>query len=172
MILAPDRFGGNSNNTIAQHKTDHVCHVLLTTNHQFPMLIFLLCRGTGTATEMAIAERETLAFEGVIVVAVDVIRPKAAFSSSGGWAGAAAGGGGGGAAAAAGGLSCKARLTTRGMWTDQGKLLDTLHQVRIQGVKLGFRILISLGLNTGQAGRRQVKEKAAVLQQVTGLQDC
>jgi hypothetical protein len=73
---------------------------------------------------MAIAERETLAFEGVIVVAVDVIRPKAAMSS-GGWGGAAAGGAG-----AAGGLSCKARLTTRAMWTDQGKLLDTLHQVR------------------------------------------
>uniref|UniRef100_A0A383VM73 Uncharacterized protein n=1 Tax=Tetradesmus obliquus TaxID=3088 RepID=A0A383VM73_TETOB len=80
-------------------------------------------KGTGTATEMALAERETLAFEGVIVVAVDVIRPKAAMSS-GGWAGAA----GGAAAAAAGGLSCKARLTTRAMWTDQGKLLDTLHQ--------------------------------------------
>jgi hypothetical protein len=76
---------------------------------------------------MAIAERETLALEGVIVVAVDVIRPKAAMSSGGGWAGAA-----GGAANAAGGLSCKARLTTRAMWTDQGKLLDTLHQVGVQ----------------------------------------
>jgi hypothetical protein len=76
---------------------------------------------------MAIAERETLALEGVIVVAVDVIRPKAAMSSGGGWAGATGGGGAG--ANAAGGLSCKARLTTRAMWTDQGKLLDTLHQV-------------------------------------------
>ncbi len=54
---------------------------------------------------MAIAERTTLAFEGVVVVALDVFRS-------------------GGIAA---GLRCQARLTTRGMWTDDGNLLAELH---------------------------------------------
>lgn len=75
---------------------------------------------------MAIPERETLAFEGVVVVAVDLMRPKGSAAAA---AYSAAGGGGVGAGAA-GGLTCRARITTRGMWTDNGRLLDVLHQVR------------------------------------------
>jgi hypothetical protein len=76
---------------------------------------------------MAIPERETLAFEGVVVVAVDLIRPKgsaaaAAYSTIGG---------GGVGAAAPGGLTCRARITTRGMWTDNGRLMDVLHTVSL-----------------------------------------
>ena len=65
-------------------------------------------KGTGTAQEMAIAERTSLAFEGIVVVALDVYR----------------GGPGGGG----GGLRCRCRLTTRGMWTDGGNLLAELHK--------------------------------------------
>lgn len=87
-------------------------------------------RGTGTATEMAIPERETLAFEGVVVIAVDLIRPKGSTAAA---AYAAVGGGGVGSGSGAGGpggLQCRARITTRGMWTDNGRLLEVLHQVR------------------------------------------
>lgn len=66
-------------------------------------------KGTGTAQEMAIAERTSLAFEGIVVVALDVYR------------GGPGGGGGGG-------LRCRCRLTTRGMWTDGGNLLAELHK--------------------------------------------
>ena len=54
---------------------------------------------------MAIAERSTLAFEGVVVVALDIYR-------------------------GASGLGSRCRLTTRGMWTDQGRMLAELHRVR------------------------------------------
>lgn len=76
---------------------------------------------------MAIPERETLAFEGVVVVAVDLIRPKgstaaAAYSAMAGSDGDNV----------PGGLTCRSRITTRGMWTDNGRLLDVLHQVGLQ----------------------------------------
>ncbi|KAG1653453.1 hypothetical protein FOA52_009118 [Chlamydomonas sp. UWO 241] len=64
-------------------------------------------KGTGTMLEMAIAERTTMAFEGIVVVALDVYRSVGGSSN----------------------LSCRCRLTTRGMWTDQGKLLGELHEV-------------------------------------------
>eukprot|EP00878_Enallax_costatus_P013793 GHUV01014426.1.p1 GENE.GHUV01014426.1~~GHUV01014426.1.p1 ORF type:complete len:673 (+),score=175.36 GHUV01014426.1:298-2019(+) len=77
-------------------------------------------KGTGTAAEVAMEERETLAFEGIVVVAVDVIRPKQ-LGPSASWSAS-------GTAGTGMGLTCRARLTTRGMWTDQGKLLDVLHR--------------------------------------------
>jgi hypothetical protein len=76
---------------------------------------------------MAIPERETLAFEGIVVVAVDLIRPKGSAAAAAVYS---AVGGGGVGASAGGGLTCRARITTRGMWTDNGRLMDTLHQVR------------------------------------------
>eukprot|EP00798_Chlamydomonas_sp_ICE-L_P032479 gene32479-17714_t len=51
---------------------------------------------------MAIAERTALAFEGVVVVALDIFRTLE-------------------------GMSCKCRLTTRAMWTDSGRLLAVVH---------------------------------------------
>jgi hypothetical protein len=76
---------------------------------------------------MAIPERETLAFEGVVVVAVDLIRPKGSAAA----AAYSAVGGGGVGAGAPGGLTCRARITTRGMWTDNGRLMDVLHSVSL-----------------------------------------
>ncbi|KAF5830002.1 hypothetical protein DUNSADRAFT_15176 [Dunaliella salina] len=64
--------------------------------------------GTGDAREMAIQERTTLAFEGIVVAAVDVIRP-------------AVGGYGSN-------LQGQVRVTVRGMWTDEGRLLEELHE--------------------------------------------
>lgn len=75
---------------------------------------------------MGIPERETLAFEGVVVVAVDLVRPKGTAAA----AAYSAVSGDGVGAAAPGGLTCRARVTTRGMWTDNGRLLDVLHTVR------------------------------------------
>ena len=62
-------------------------------------------KGTGTSTEMALEERSRLAFEGIVVVALDI------------WRGRSDGDG----------INCRPRLTTRGMWTDQGELLKELH---------------------------------------------
>jgi hypothetical protein len=76
---------------------------------------------------MAIPERETLAFEGVVVVAVDVIRPKGSAAAAAVYS---AVGGGGVGAGAAGGLTCRTRITTRAMWTDNGRLMEVLHSVR------------------------------------------
>lgn len=84
----------------------------------------LACRGTGTASEMAIPERESLAYEGVVVVAVDVMRPRSTSAPAlGSWSASSKG------AAGSAMLACRARLTTRGMWTDQGRLMEVLKQV-------------------------------------------
>ena len=80
--------------------------------------VLLPCRATGTRQEMALDERSVLAFDGVVVAAVDVFRaaPGAA--------------GGSGPAPLAPNLSCKVRLTTRGMWLDKGELIQRLREVR------------------------------------------
>lgn len=72
-------------------------------------------------------ERTILAYEGVVVVAIDVLRT----SLSGG--GPMGGGRGAGPAPLSASLSCRARVTTRGMWVDQGVLLDKLTRVRRRG---------------------------------------
>jgi hypothetical protein len=90
---------------------------------------------------MAIPERETMAFEGIVVVALEVVRQKTALPAAAGFAAAAAAAGGGAAAAASGALRSRARVTTRGMWTDQGKLLDVLHQVMQHNLKYNVLVL-------------------------------
>lgn len=77
-------------------------------------------RGTGTATDMALRERNTLAQDGVVVAAVDVARmvsgtrdaaeadPERAMQN--------------------GQLRCKVRVTTRGMWTADGELRRLMHE--------------------------------------------
>lgn len=62
-------------------------------------------KGTGTSAEMALEERNKLAFEGIVVVALDIWRGKSVGD----------------------GINCRPRLTTRGMWTDAGELLKELH---------------------------------------------
>lgn len=61
-------------------------------------------RGTGTREEMEIDMRTTMAMEGVVVVAVDVVR-----TATGEY-----------------GLAPRVRVTTRGMWTGEGALLAEL----------------------------------------------
>ncbi|KIY92568.1 hypothetical protein MNEG_15395, partial [Monoraphidium neglectum] len=81
-------------------------------------------RGTGTAQEMALPERANLAFEGVVVAAVDVFRAPPGGAAAGRGAAAAAAA----AAAGANNLRCRVRVTTRGMWLEKGKILDAIHQ--------------------------------------------
>ncbi|GLC70675.1 hypothetical protein PLESTF_001020600 [Pleodorina starrii] len=63
-------------------------------------------KGTGTRQEMEIDMRGTMANEGVVVAGVDVMR----------------------AAAGAYGLTCRVRVTSRGIWTDEGRLLQEVSQ--------------------------------------------
>jgi hypothetical protein len=58
---------------------------------------------------------------------MDLIRLKGSAAAAAGYSAVGSGGVGAGAA---GGLTCRAPITTRGMWTDNGRLLDVLHQVR------------------------------------------
>lgn len=103
--------------------------------------------------EMALPERASLAFEGVVVAAVDVFRAAP---------GAARRAGGGPAVAAPGGnLRCRVRVTTRGMWLDKGKVLDSIHQVggtgaagfagRAIGLAAGLRSVCSTAVDGGLA---------------------
>lgn len=62
--------------------------------------------------------RGTMAMEGVVVVGVDVIR-----RSAGDY-----------------GLGCGVRVTTRGMWTDEGKLPAELTAVRRWGFGGGCEV--------------------------------
>ncbi|MEW5320466.1 MAG: hypothetical protein WDW38_011536 [Sanguina aurantia] len=72
--------------------------------------------GTGTSKEMCIDERTTLAFDGVVVLAIDVVRTAALSDIDGAT------------------LRCRHRITTRGMWTDNGKLVAGLHRVAEEAV--------------------------------------
>lgn len=80
-----------------------------------------MLQGTGTADELAIDERTVLAVEGIVISSLDIIRPKADIASRedpdqspGDHR-----------------LRARVRVTTRGMWVDQGKLLQRLHQVGV-----------------------------------------
>ncbi len=87
-------------------------------------------KGTGTAAEMSLQQRQHISTEGVVVAAVDVIRDPAVISAV-----AALSSGKGDSAsntsalqeAARRKLKAKIRITTRAMWTDGGKLLEVLH---------------------------------------------
>eukprot|EP00892_Ulva_mutabilis_P011918 jgi/Ulvmu1/9099/UM005_0194.1 len=76
-------------------------------------------RGTGTAVDMALRERNTLAQDGIVVVAVDVGRAMPGSLTRAREDPAAA--------IAAAQLMCKVRVTARGMWTDSGTLLKRIH---------------------------------------------
>ena len=87
-------------------------------------------KGTGTASEMALHQRQHIATEGVVVASVDVIRDPAVIAAVA--AAMTAKGDGASQAlasqeAASRKLKAKIRITTRAMWTDGGKLLELLH---------------------------------------------
>jgi len=83
-------------------------------------------RGTGTAGEMAIDERSRLATEGVVIAAVDVLcgppppppPPAAAAAATPASSASTSSAGEPG-----GRLRARVRVTTRAMWTDEGRLL-------------------------------------------------
>ena len=87
-------------------------------------------KGTGTMNEMALEQRQLLAVEGIIIAAVDVVRDLAVVSASAAAASAPADGAAQAAAAQAAArrrLKAKIRITTRAMWTDNGRFLEQLH---------------------------------------------
>lgn len=83
-------------------------------------------KGTGTAPEMALEQRQLLAVEGIVIAAVDVIRDPAVMAAA-----TAEGDGATQAqvaqAAARRRLRARIRITTRAMWTDNNRLLEQLH---------------------------------------------
>ncbi|XP_073140788.1 ribonuclease J isoform X2 [Henckelia pumila] len=64
----------------------------------------------GTAAELCIDERTRIAFDGIIVVSMEILRPQATDDS------------------VEKALKGKIRITTRCLWLDKGKLLDALHK--------------------------------------------
>ena len=97
-------------------------------------------KGTGTAAEMSLQQRQHIATEGVVVAAVDVIRDPAVISvvaalskQQSQQSQSKEGENADGATTAAlqeasrRKLKAKIRITTRAMWTDGGKLLELLH---------------------------------------------
>lgn len=76
-------------------------------------------RGTGTATDMALSERQTLVSDGIVVASIDVARqlPRNVSASTPA-----------DEIMANSRLRAKVQLTTRGMWQDNGRLLRDLHE--------------------------------------------
>jgi hypothetical protein len=117
---------------------------------------------------MAVDERTILAYEGVVVAAIDVLRT----SISGGGGGGAMGGGRGPAPLAAS-LSCRARVTTRGMWVDQGLLLDKLTRVRGAGAGgAGAGASIAMGWHTPWVWRYGGVRLGGVYRQMVAARSC
>eukprot|EP01023_Acetabularia_acetabulum_P007819 TRINITY_DN13410_c0_g1_i7.p1 TRINITY_DN13410_c0_g1~~TRINITY_DN13410_c0_g1_i7.p1 ORF type:complete len:474 (-),score=78.99 TRINITY_DN13410_c0_g1_i7:289-1710(-) len=81
-------------------------------------------RGTGNRKEMCIDERQKLAHEGVVVIAVDIIR-KPVYTKKFGKGRKVSPKD----VVAMGMLECQVKLTSRGMWTDGSSLLVQLHKV-------------------------------------------
>lgn len=67
-------------------------------------------KGTGTREEMDIDTRATLATEGLVVAMVDVVRQAPGNEPGAPWK-----------------MSSRVRITTRGMWVDENRLLNDLH---------------------------------------------
>lgn len=90
-------------------------------------------KGTGTAVEMGLEQRQQLAVEGIVVAAVDVVRDPSLFAIGGGGSAGGSGADETVQAAAAAQVAARRRLkarikvTTRAMWTDSGRLLEQLH---------------------------------------------
>lgn len=120
-------------------------------------------KGTGTMGEMALEQRQLLAVEGIIIAAVDVVRDMTVVSAA---ATAAAAPGDGAAQAAAAQaaarrrLKAKIRITSRAMWTDNGRLLEQLHGAADSAVgKLpGDAALSAVERVVGDALRRCAKQ--------------
>lgn len=85
-------------------------------------------RGTGSAVEMALEERQAIAVEGIVIAAVDVIRDPGSFGSRAEAQMPAA------AAVSRRRLKARIRITSRAMWNDKGKLLEALHKSADQAV--------------------------------------
>ncbi|KAL9272592.1 Ribonuclease J-like protein [Drosera capensis] len=66
----------------------------------------------GTAAELCLDERQKIASDGIIVVSLEIIRPKQLTVT----------------------LTAKVRLTTRCLWVDKGKLLDALYKAAHAGI--------------------------------------
>ncbi|KZV21747.1 RNA-metabolising metallo-beta-lactamase family protein, partial [Dorcoceras hygrometricum] len=64
----------------------------------------------GTAAELCIDERTRIAFDGIIVISMEILRPQASDDL------------------VEKALKGKIRITTRCLWLDKGKLLDVLHK--------------------------------------------
>uniref|UniRef100_A0A7S1SH70 Uncharacterized protein n=1 Tax=Tetraselmis chuii TaxID=63592 RepID=A0A7S1SH70_9CHLO len=75
-------------------------------------------KGTGTAEELAVHERTMLSVEGIVIAALDVIRPALQQRADEDYE----------FTPGEHRLRANVRLTTRGMWVDQGRLLQRLHQ--------------------------------------------
>lgn len=118
-------------------------------------------KGTGTAHEMALEERQLLAVEGIVIAAVDVIRDPsvlaaAAAAASGDPAALAASA----QAAARRKLKARIRITTRALWVDNGKLLEQLHNAAEAGIsKLpGDATLVAVERTVADGLRRACKQ--------------
>jgi len=95
-------------------------------------------KGTGTANEMALEQRQLLAVEGIVIAAVDVVRDPAVLAAAAAAAeGMVAHSGDGASQATAAAahtaarrrLKSRIRITTRAMWTDGSRLLEQLHTI-------------------------------------------
>lgn len=87
-------------------------------------------KGTGTAAEMALEQRQLLAVEGIVVAAIDVVRDPSVAAALLAAASSLKDGALQAAAAqtlARKKLTARIRITTRAMWTDNGRLLERLH---------------------------------------------
>lgn len=88
-------------------------------------------KGTGTASEMGLEERQLLAVEGIVIAAIDVLRDAAMVRAVAEAASPGATPATQAAAAKAASqrrLRARIRVTTRAMWVDSGRLLEDLHQ--------------------------------------------
>jgi hypothetical protein len=94
-------------------------------------------KGTGTAEELAVHERTMLSVEGIVIAALDVIRPALQQRADEDYE----------FTPGEHRLRANVRLTTRGMWVDQGRLLQRLHQVRLS---------IELSRTRGREGGRHI----------------
>jgi beta-CASP RNase J family ribonuclease len=85
-------------------------------------------KGTGSAREMALEERQLLAVEGIVIAAIDVLRDSGGNSASSRRRESEIMMSDDGAAAAVRrSLKARIRITTRAMWIDKGRLLESMH---------------------------------------------
>jgi beta-CASP RNase J family ribonuclease len=120
-------------------------------------------KGTGTAAEMSLQQRQHIAAEGVVVAAIDVIRDPAVISMVSSLSSGKGDSESNSAAlqeASRRKLKAKIRITTRAMWTDGGKLLELLHNsAEVAIAKLpGDAALSAVERVVGDSLRRAAKQ--------------